>query len=53
MISQDKLTIKGQEIIQKASQLASENNNQELTNAHILLAMLEVSDTAIAPIVQK
>lgn len=53
MISMNKLTIKAQETLQQAQQTAIENGNQEITDAHLLSALLDVKDTAVFPILQK
>ncbi len=41
MYKWDRFTIKAQEAIQRAQEMAEEKNNQEITPAHLLLALLE------------
>ncbi len=53
MFRPDKLTVKSQEVLQKAQDLAQENGNQEITEVHALEALLSVPDTAILPLFQK
>lgn len=53
MISFDKFTIKAQDTIKKAQDIASEKNQPEISELHLLNALLEVEDTAIVPILQK
>jgi ATP-dependent Clp protease ATP-binding subunit ClpB len=49
----DKLTIKSQEAIQAAQQLAQNNNNQEIGIAHLVKAILEQPGGAVVPVLQK
>ncbi|HEV2275437.1 MAG TPA: ATP-dependent chaperone ClpB [Acidobacteriaceae bacterium] len=49
----EKLTLKSQEAIQRASSLASENGNPELLPMHLLTALLEDAEGVIVPILQK
>src|SRR3954453_23853806 len=49
----DKLTVKTQEAIQRASELASQNGNPELTPAHILAALLEDREGIVVPVLEK
>ncbi|MCF8056979.1 MAG: ATP-dependent chaperone ClpB [Desulfocapsa sp.] len=49
----DKLTIKSQEAIQAAQQLAQNNNNQEISIAHLVKAILEQPGGAVVPVLQK
>ena len=49
----DKLTIKSQEAIQAAQQLAQNNNNQEIGIAHLVKAILEQPEGAVIPVLQK
>src|SRR5689334_3572430 len=49
----DKLTVKAQEAIQRANEIASENGNPELLPAHLLAALLEDKEGIISPILEK
>ncbi|HEY1769473.1 MAG TPA: AAA family ATPase [Chthoniobacterales bacterium] len=49
----DKFTQKMQEALQAAQQLAAENNQQEITNEHFLLALLDQSDGLTSPLFEK
>ena len=49
----DKLTIKSQEAIQAAQQLAQNNNNQEIGIIHLVKAILEQPEGAVVPVLQK
>ena len=49
----DKFTLKSQEVIQRAQQLAAENSNQEITSAHLAKAILEQPDGVVVPALQK
>lgn len=49
----DKLTVKSQEAIQAAQQLAANNNNQEIGVAHLVKAILEQADGVVVPVLQK
>ena len=49
----DKLTIKSQEAIQAAQQLAQNNNNQEIRTAHLIKAILEQPEAVVVPVLQK
>jgi ATP-dependent Clp protease ATP-binding subunit ClpB len=53
MINPNKMTIKTQEVLSATQQLATEHSHQELTNIHLLSALLSTPDTAILPILQK
>ncbi len=53
MLRMDQLTIKSQEVLQKAQQIAQTHAHQELTDSHILCGLLDVADTAIHPLLQK
>lgn len=53
MLRLDKLTLKSQETLQKAQDIADERKNASITDAHVLAALIEVPDTAIEPILQK
>ncbi len=49
----NKLTIKSQEAIAAAQQLVTEKKQQELSVWHLLLALLQQSDSIIKPLLQK
>ena len=49
----DRLTIKAQEALQQAQQLAHQNSNQEVDAAHLLAALLEQQDSLVPPLLQK
>ncbi|MCZ7644217.1 MAG: ATP-dependent chaperone ClpB [Planctomycetota bacterium] len=49
----DKFTIKAQEALQDAQQMALKNHHAELTNAHLLAALLAQEGGLIAPLLQK
>ncbi len=49
----DKLTIKSQEAIQAAQQIAQNNNNQEIGIAHLVKALLEQPEGVVVPVLQK
>ncbi len=49
----DKLTIKSQEAIKSAQQLAQNNNNQEINVAHFVKAILEQPEGVVVPVLQK
>lgn len=49
----DKLTVKSQEAIQTAQQLAANNNNQEIGVVHLVKAILEQPDGVVVPVLQK
>ncbi len=49
----DKLTVKSQEAIQTAQQLAGNNNNQEIGIAHLVKAILEQENGVVVPVLQK
>lgn len=48
----DKLTVKAQEVLQEAQNLAIDQDHQELTDAHLLSALVSVPDTTILPLMQ-
>ena len=48
----DKFTLKSQEAIQSAQQLAQTNGNQELQPEHLLKAILEQPDGVVVPVLQ-
>jgi len=49
----DKLTIKGQEAIQRAQSGAQAANHPEIDSLHLLASLLQEHDGIVAPIVQK
>ena len=46
----DRLTVKAQEAMQRASELASEHGNSQVEPLHVLLALLEDSEGIVAPL---
>ena len=49
----DKLTVKAQEAMQRANDLASEHGNPELQPVHILAALLEDHEGIVAPLLER
>jgi len=49
----DKLTIKAQEALKGAQEIAQRNANQELDAEHLLAALLAQSDSLVPPLLQK
>ena len=49
----DKFTVKAQEAIQRANELASEHGNPEMTPAHLLAALVEDKEGIVAPVLEK
>jgi ATP-dependent Clp protease ATP-binding subunit ClpB len=49
----DKFTVKAQEAVQRASQLASEHGNPELQPIHVLAALLEDKENIVPPVLEK
>ena len=49
----DKFTVKAQEAVQRASQLASEHGNPELQPLHLLAALLEDQEGIVPPVLEK
>src|SRR5579885_1639654 len=49
----DKLTVKAQEAVQRANDIASEHGNPELLPLHLLAALLEDRDGIVPPILEK
>jgi len=49
----DKFTLKAQEAVQRANELASEHGNPELLPLHLLAALLEDKEGIIAPVLEK
>src|SRR6266699_3916676 len=49
----DKFTVKAQEAVQRASQIASEHGNPELRPVHLLAALLEDKEGIVPPVLEK
>jgi len=49
----DKLTVKAQEAVQRANDLASEHGNPELQPVHVLAALLEDREGIVAPLLER
>jgi len=49
----DKFTVKAQEAIQRANELASEHGNSELAPLHLLAALVEDREGIVAPVLEK
>src|SRR3982075_1451370 len=49
----DKFTVKAQEAVQRASELASEHGNPELMPVHLLAALMEDKEGIVPPILEK
>ena len=49
----DKFTVKAQEAVQRANELASEHGNPELLPAHLLAALLEDKEGIVPPVLEK
>jgi ATP-dependent Clp protease ATP-binding subunit ClpB len=49
----DKFTVKAQEAVQRANELASEHGNPELRPLHLLAALLEDKEGIIPPVLEK
>ena len=49
----DKLTLKAQEALQEAKNIADTNNQQQLDVEHLLLALVEQPEGIAVPILQK
>jgi ATP-dependent Clp protease ATP-binding subunit ClpB len=49
----EKFTVKSQEAVQAASQLASENGNPEVLPLHLLAALIEDKEGIIVPVLEK
>src|SRR5271154_3007401 len=49
----DKFTVKAQEAVQRANELASEHGNPELLPIHLLAALLEDKEGIISPVLEK
>ena len=49
----DKFTLKAQEAVQRANELASEHGNPELLPAHLLAALVEDKEGIVSPVLEK
>ena len=49
----DRFTVKSQEAVAAAQQLAAERRNPEVAPAHLLVALLAQEDGLVVPILQK
>jgi len=49
----EKLTVKAQEAVQRANNLASEHGNPELLPVHLLAALLEDKEGIVSPVLEK
>jgi ATP-dependent Clp protease ATP-binding subunit ClpB len=49
----DKFTVKAQEAIQRANELASEHGNPEMAPLHLLAALVEDKEGIVAPVLEK
>ena len=49
----DKFTVKAQEAVQRASELASEHGNPELLPVHLLAALAEDREGIVPPVLEK
>ena len=49
----DKFTVKAQEAVQRASELASQHGNPEVLPAHLLAALLEDKEGIVPPVLEK
>src|SRR5580700_702406 len=49
----DKFTVKAQEAVQRANDLASEHGNPELMPVHLLAALLEDKEGIVPPVLDK
>src|SRR5258708_16668461 len=49
----DKFTLKAQEAVQRANELASERGNPELLPLHLLAALLEDKEGIVPPVLEK
>jgi len=49
----DRLTIRAQEAVQRAQELAAELGNQEIQSAHLLAALVEQPEGIVTPLFQK
>ncbi|MEW6363178.1 MAG: ATP-dependent chaperone ClpB [Acidobacteriota bacterium] len=53
MLRMDKFTIKAQEALQTAQEIAGGRGNPEITPEHLMTALLESGDTIVIPLLQK
>lgn len=53
MMRLDKLTLKAQEALAQAQEIASDEGHQEITPEHLLLALLEQKEGLVSPILEK
>ena len=49
----DKFTVKAQEAVQRANELASEHGNPELMPIHVLAALVEDREGIVVPVLEK
>ena len=49
----DKFTIKAQEAVQRAQELAADRGNPQIDALHLLAAMLDESEGLVAPVLAK
>jgi ATP-dependent Clp protease ATP-binding subunit ClpB len=49
----DKFTVKSQEAVQAAQQLARDNNHQEIRPVHLAIALMKQPDGIVVPVLQK
>ncbi len=49
----DKFTVKAQEAVQRANELASEHGNPELMPIHLLAALVEDKEGIVPPVLEK
>src|SRR5579872_919679 len=49
----EKLTLKSQEAVQKAGEIAADNGNPELLPLHLLVALLEDKDGIVVPVLKR
>src|SRR3954469_4010889 len=49
----DKFTVKAQEAIQRATELASEHGNPEVLPLHVLASLLEDKEGIVPPVLEK
>src|SRR5271166_399572 len=49
----DKFTVKAQEAVQRANNLASEHGNPELMPVHLLAALVEDKEGIVPPVLEK
>ena len=49
----DKFTVKAQEAVQRANELASEHGNPELVPAHLLASLVEDKDGIVSPVLER